>query len=59
LRFSLLRIAEKSGAKELKTYLAEQASDRQAAEKNSWQAAMYDGLAKSRWFRVAGYKLIV
>ncbi len=58
IRFSLMRVAERGGEEGLKTHLAEQAADRQTAEKNSWQAAMYDALRKSNWFCEVGYKCI-
>ena len=58
IRFSLMRVAERVGAEDLKTHLAGQAEDRQTAEKNSWQAAMYDALRKSNWFCEVGYKCI-
>jgi hypothetical protein len=58
IRFSLMRVAERGGTENLKTHLAEQVEDRQTAERNSWQAAMYDALRKSNWFCEVGYKCI-
>lgn len=59
IRFSLKRVAERGGAEGLTAHLAEQAADRQAAEKNSWQAAMYDALSKTNWFCEVGYNCII
>lgn len=40
----------------LKAHLEEQAGNRRKMVRNSWQAAVYDGLAKSEWFCQGGYK---
>ena len=40
----------------LKAHLLEQAGNRRRMVKNSWQAAVYEGLAKSDWFCQGGYK---
>lgn len=41
---------------DVKDYLMEQAASRRNAFKNSWKAAMYQGLAESEWFCSGGYK---
>lgn len=40
----------------LKAHLEEQAENRRKMIRNSWQAAVYDGLARSAWFCQGGYK---
>jgi len=40
----------------LKAHLEEQAKNRRRMLQNSWQAAAYDGLARSAWFCNGGYK---
>lgn len=43
----------------LKAHLEEQAKNRRRILRNSWQAAVYDGLARSAWFCNGGYKDVV
>lgn len=40
----------------LQAHLAEQAANRRKMVRNSWQAAVYDGLASSAWFCNGGYE---
>lgn len=40
----------------LRDHLQEQAGNRRRIVKNSWQAAVYDGIARSDWFCNGGYK---
>lgn len=40
----------------LKAHLQEQASNRRKIVRNSWQAAVYEGLASSEWFCGGGYR---
>lgn len=43
---------------ELQAHLREQASNRRRVVRNSWQAALYQGLAQSDWFCGGGYNQV-
>lgn len=52
----LKRLAEKGG--DLKQHLLEKSEDRRASGLNTWQAALFQGLAESDWFCNVGYQYI-
>jgi hypothetical protein len=51
-------VASKDGAAGLASLLSSEASSRLSSERNSWQGALYTGLAMSDWFCNGGYKRI-
>ena len=58
IRLNLTVVAQRAGKDGLKAHLMEQAESRRAADKNSWQSAMYEALWRSEWFCEEGYKVI-
>ncbi len=52
----LVRLTDSAGPDGVREFLQEQAVSRGAVEKNSWQAAMYRALSRSRWFWEGGLR---
>jgi hypothetical protein len=58
IRHRLLDLYNKGGKQLVKAHLLEEARSRENAHKNSWQTAMYYGMAESDWFCDNGFSLI-
>jgi hypothetical protein len=50
LRYKLKRLRQSAGAQAVKQHLNEEEMSRRQVNRNSWQAALYAGLAASDWF---------
>lgn len=55
LRFSLDRVAQRGTSEEVTAFIVDLAQGARAANHNSWKAAMYDALSRSRWFCEGGF----
>lgn len=54
--FDIVNGGNLKSADDLKAHFLDLATNRRHVVKNSWQAALYQGLADSVWFRTGGYK---
>ena len=56
IRYGLQRIAERGTSEDIRIELVRRAESHAAAQRNSWQAAMYNALAGSAWFCSGGFQ---